>query len=704
MSIQPLNSLPVKKNNRVVNTENQNQNQPAFKGLGEVVVGTMDFIDKGGYAASFIIQDGIGFIAPRVGKGLLRGSKQVDENGNPILDENGKQKREYNWKLARKEFLREIITGPSAFLIPIGMLAGINKYFGRGNNVKLDYIDGLEKPFTEFVQNNVAAIRSDNLNDAKAVKSAFYEAGFKDVITRSINDHLPESEKLSDSEIESLAKDYTQKQLQIESINSNKSLNKKEKANQIAKLGTVEDDYMLLRKGKVGGSVDELAVNYTASNGKIKSGVIGEFLTAMNDYFDDAVKNTKKALPENISADSIEKVVKSFTNKRMGSRVLTNMGIFATVAAFYTQIPKLYNLGTNGENPALKGTAAAKKANDNNTPSAQVVTDTNVSKTEKAENKVEGKEVPFTGMASFLEKTGEKVFNGKNSKAVSDIFELNGPIISGKAMPVLLYGFCIPPRLQHASDKYEYGEVIVRDITAFTALLFGAKALARLFSDGFTKLTGLALNRKDMEGRNILQKVMDYLNPSDTRHSVLSSKQLESKYTNINKYKGGVNGFIEFIENSDGNIKKVFTHDKKIQAAVDAIVNKFGNKSFADASVVDIKNALKAAHTENGDLIKNFYKLFDSNNGLLKHAKTYNSTFGFLSTLVFVPGLIIWLTNVCERMTARRTQQDFAKQAAQEAKNTQIQTQTPQTADAKIPAELNRLRTDNLSMAGFMKK
>ena len=47
-------------------------------------------------------------------------------------------------------------------------------------------------------------------------------------------------------------------------------------------------------------------------------------------------------------------------------------------------------------------------------------------------------------------------------------------------MPVLLYGFCIPPRLQQAQDKYDYGEIIVRDMTtAFTALLFGAKALSK---------------------------------------------------------------------------------------------------------------------------------------------------------------------------------------------------------------------------------
>ena len=65
----------------------------SFTGAGagfNPIVSLMDFIEQGGYAASFILQDGIGFIAPRVGKGLLRGSLKTDENGQPVLDENGK--------------------------------------------------------------------------------------------------------------------------------------------------------------------------------------------------------------------------------------------------------------------------------------------------------------------------------------------------------------------------------------------------------------------------------------------------------------------------------------------------------------------------------------------------------------------------------------------------------------------------------------
>lgn len=59
-----------------------------------------------------------------------------------------------------------------------------------------------------------------------------------------------------------------------------------------------------------------------------------------------------------------------------------------------------------------------------------------------------------------------------------------------------------------------------------------------------------------MEGHNGFHKVIDYLNPNDTHHSVLSTKQLISKYTNIEDYKGGVNGFMDFIEASGGDVKK----------------------------------------------------------------------------------------------------------------------------------------------------
>lgn len=687
MSVKPIipsinsNNNKVQIKNNSSSSNNLQKKNVSFRGGSpNIIVGMMDAIEAGGYPASFIIQDGLGFITPRVGKGLVRDAHdKKDENGNVVLDKNGKPVRQLNWALARKEFLREIITGPSAFVIPLAMLHVIKKHFGRGNNVKLNYIDGFQKPFTEFAQNNTDAIKNETAN-----KTIFYKKIFSNAIETSINSVLPDSAKMTADEISKTANNLTVKQIQIEKIKADKTLDKKAKKEALSKIGSVVDDFMKLKKGKIGGAVDEMAVQFAASNGKVKTGSIGEMVNAMSDYFDDAVKNTHEELKKGLKSENIESFVKKFTNHKMGSRILTNLGIFGAVAAFYTQIPKLYNMGLKG-NPALQGTAVdtSNPAASGNTPE---------------DKKVKGNKpsfgVSFTGMGSFLEKAGDKIFNNKSAKTVSDIFELNGPIMSANAMTTLLFGFCIPPRLANAQDKYDYGEIVVRDMTAFTALLFGAKALSRVFSDVFSNITGLALNKKNMEGHNTLHKVIDYLNPNDTHHSVLSRKQLTSKYTHLEDYKGGVNGFMDFIESSGGDVKKAFSCDKKIQASVDEILKSFNGKSFKDATSKEIKEVLKKANAQKSDSIKKFYNLFHENNGLLNKARTCNSSFGFLSTIVLVPGLIIWLTDFCEKMTEKRSKKDLA--AAEKTGNTaQINAAETYLAEHNQP-------TKTPSMAGFL--
>ncbi len=630
-------------------TSAQRANQVSFKGgsiskAPNVIVGLMDFIAAGGYAAAFIIQDGLGFIAPRVGKGLLRGGKKKkDENGNDILDKNGEPKRHLNWAYARKEGIREVITGPSAFIIPYFALKYIDKKFGSGNNVKLNYINGFSDKFKSQVVANIDSLKEGHLD-----KTGFYEEVFKDVIEKSVNSELADSEKMSAEEIEKYAKEFTSKQIATEKIYADKSLNKAQRNAKLGEIGSVVDDFMALKKAKIGGAVNEMEISISSANGAVKGGNIEELLGALRNYFDDAVKNTHEALKKDANAN-LDEVIKKFTNRRMGSRILTNLGLFLTVAAFYTQIPKLYNLGTNGKNPALMNDE------EDSQPALQTANKTNNKQAEK------NKDVSFGGkFNTALEKGGNIVFNTPKLKSVSDIFELSGPVIQGNAMAVLLYAFCIPPRLKHAQDKYDYGEIILRDMTAFTALLFGAKALARLFSDGFTKLTGLALNKRNLEGRSLFQKVIDYLNPSDTRHSVLSSKQLESKYIYLDKYKNGVIGFMDFIKQSGGDIKKALSKDKNVKSIVDKILQDFNGKTFAQATSGEIEQALSAAHAKDTKLIKEFYELFKKQNGLLNWAKTCNSAFGFLSTLVLVPGLIISLTDICKKMTEKRQAKEKA--------------------------------------------
>lgn len=633
---------------RTENIQTPRSNAPVNAGVAftgafkspNLIVWLMDFIAAGGYAASFCLQDGIGFIAPRVYKGLRRGGKKKhDENGNEILNKNGEPKRELNWAYARKEGIREVITGPSAFLIPWVLLKGINKKFGTGNSVKLDYIDGFKNIFKDYAKENLEAIKSGNGD-----RQLFYKNVYKEILSQSIN-HQEGAVKLNDASLDKIAEEFAQKQIKIEDINEKYKgfSNRKVRNAELAKLGSsIEDDYMLLRKKHVGGASSDMAIQMLSSDKKVKGGSIGELTKAMKNYFNDAVKNTHEALNKTVDAN-LDDIIKKFTSRRMGSRILTNLGLFATVALFYTQIPKLYNLGTGGKNPALM--------NDEE-PALQRSSGGTV----KADDNTDNKQVSFGSATSIIEKVGDNVINNSKIKKISDIFELNGPIIQGNAMAVLLYSACIPPRLFHAQDKYDYGEILVRDMTAFTTLLFGAKALARLFSDGFTKLTGLALNNKNLEGRSTWQKVWDYLNPADARHSILSSKQLDYKYTNIDKYKGGIDGFIEFIEKSGGNVKKAFANDSKIKNAVENILKEFGDKSksYADATESEIKEALHLAKKNKAVSLKELYKLFETPNKLLNKAKTCNSFFGALSTLVLVPGLIIALTDICKAMTDKK--------------------------------------------------
>ena len=86
--------------------------------------------------------------------------------------------------------------------------------------------------------------------------------------------------------------------------------------------------------------------------------------------------------------------------------------------------------------------------------------------------------------------------------------------------------------------------------------------------------------------------------------------------------------------------------------------------------------------------------MFEGDNGLLRKAKTCNSAFGFLSTLVLVPGLIIWLTDFCEKMTERNRAEDKAKD--RKAKAAEVE------KNAKVVQAKNAIPSAAPTMAGFL--
>ena len=92
---------------------NSQRNNVAFGSAADIMLATMDGIERGGFAASFVAQDFLGMAAPRTIKGLSRNS-----------DATGKKNTAYATSVA----IREILSGPSLFIIPSAILWGAAKF------------------------------------------------------------------------------------------------------------------------------------------------------------------------------------------------------------------------------------------------------------------------------------------------------------------------------------------------------------------------------------------------------------------------------------------------------------------------------------------------------------------------------------------------------------------------------------------------
>ncbi len=624
MSVKAINQSP----NAVKNQQTQYGKQQSFTGSINPVVTLMDAIDRGGFAASFIAQDGLGMVAPRIYEGL---------NRNRAQDENGKKTGPLNWEFARREGIREILSGPSAFLIPLGILSVIKKTSGTANNVHVNHIEALGEDFASYASKN-----KSQLSNAKEFKKGYYAQVFENMLSNSTDNNL------QSSRLKQTARTFADKLIEAEEKHS-----AKDKKGAKALLAEITDEYSKLRKSTVSSSSDELA-SVLKVNGQNKTlGTnIRRLTQSLTDYTNDALKH----VPQN--SENITEAVKKFNTHRAGTRVLTNLGMWGAVVGFYTLIPKLYNMGIKHD-PGLKGLEG------NN----------------ETENK-QGKDPSFTGLASTAGKTALE--GGKISKLLGN-FEFNGASMTVPAMLTLLFGFCLPPRYLNAKSDKERKEILVRDISSFGAILFGAKALSRGFSDAFAKMSGLALNIKPQDHQNsFLHKLKNYFT-AGSGIEVLSSEQITTKYSDLTGYKDGIHGFFDFLENNGGNVKKVLHIDKTVQEQSEAIMKKYGNKSLKDATAAEIKEAFKKA--KGSEALEKIYTKFQAkDNKFISRAKTFNSAFGFASTLVLVPIFMMWLARYCERMTKKAVE----KEMALKAKNTQPSSQ-------QIPIVENKP-----TMAGFI--
>lgn len=621
MSVKAINSsTDVVRYNRSEKKKN-NQHQQTFTGSFNPIVMLMDAIDRGGFAASFIAQDGIGMVAPRIYEGLNRNRKE---------DENGKKTGPLNWEFARREGIREVLSGPSAFLIPLGILSIIKRVSGSANNVHVSHIKTLGQNLTEYIAKN-----PEQLKNSVELKRGYYAKVFENALRNSTDESFVEND------VKNTAKKFADTLVEVETKRAEKN---RKSANEL--YSKLVEEYMNIRKSHAAPSSDELGVTMKMSDGELGTN-IRRLTQSLTDYTGDVLN---KAAKKGISPENIQEFIAKFNKQRAGTRVLSNLGMWSAVVVFYTLIPKLYNLGLKHD-PGLKGLE--------DTPDNKSINNTKPDKkaADKTDKK-EDKDVSFTG--NFVQKLGDTAAKKGGVSNILKIFEFNGASMSVPAMLTLLFGFCLPPRYVNAKSDKERKEILVRDISSFVAILFGAKALSRGFSDMFAKISGLALNVKPKNHSDgLFQKIKNYFT-AGAGVEVLSSEQIVSKYSDLSGYKDGINGFFKFLQENGGNVKKVLKLDKKVKENADAILQRFKNKSLKEATLEEIDDAFRKA--KGSIALENIYSIFSSkDNKFINRAKTYNSAFGFASTLVLVPAFMMWLARYCEKMTKNAVEKEKAE-------------------------------------------
>ena len=646
MSVQPVNSNQIETKRNIQMP--QSSSNVAFGSGCNPVITLMDAIDRGGFAASFLTQDFLGTVTPRVGSGLYRNH-----------DKTGK----LNWDFAKKEAAREILSGPSAFLIPLGMLTIIKK-FGSANNVPIDFIHAFGDTFEEFARNNAELIKTS----PDKAKLSYYKEVYKNLLSTSTNGNL------KGAELEEKAEKFAQKTFDIEHAPKKGGFKNfrgvKVKGSKQDLTSELLHEFVNIKKQHMGSDGDKVIAEYNLKGKNIKT-PFKRLLNNLGDYSNDAIGHSKKILES--GKNNVSDYIKEMTKSRSATRFLTNFSMFGAVVLFYTIIPKLYNSVTKGRDPGLDGLNVDNTSMDIKHPE----TKRNKQKPDSAKSN----QTSFTGLGSAMSKMGDEIVGHKHVKKLSDIFEFNGATMSVPAMLSLMFGACLPPRLIHAQSNTDRAEILLRDILSFVSILFGAKALNRSFSNMFSKISGMALNIKP-ENNHGFKKFLNYF--SEKGIQVLDSDRIIANYSGVENFKNGITDMFTFVQTHGGDVGKMLGLKEFVKDA-EVILGKKPQKGMKLDEIIQAFD--KAKGTKEYENIINILKQPD--NAVVKRAKTYNSTFNFLSTILLIPGMMIAISKTCEHMTKKRIEKQKRLSLESIAQNTPV-------------PEAMQIVTKKPTMAGFL--
>lgn len=633
-SIIPKNTTKLNNNGRNnlsnSNLNRQNNADVSFKGIPTTIqMGVFDklalwvanAIENGGLFVSFTLQDMLGTNLPRPIMGLKRNAKE--------------NKGEANKSFAAKELVREMLTGPSMFIIPAGMLAAGKKAFGKTINIPMKAINALS---------DIHASGALNAEGQAIGKQEFFEKAFTKIIQNAKSETTASEETISKAVefAKQLADSAADKSVRKESINK------------------ISSEFIEISKNF---AKDPAHTDFTqAAFSDTTSASIKDAISYITSYADDIVEKAKQQDP-----GKLNNYIKQIANKKVIGRFAMNAAMFAAVMTFLQIIPKLYNKAEGKDNAGLKGLMKEETLQDKSLQADNKAKEKNP--TDKKD-----KSKPSFGSSAALSKTltGSGII-GKMAQGIEfSGCNLSFPLLLG----VMGFGILLP-RTKQAKDKYDKEEILRRDVVTCTTMCFAEKELRKGFSKINENKSGLVLAAKDksFQNKNIFSRIFDYLRPIKGVQ-VLSTEQIISKYSNIGNYKDGIKGFCDFIEGQGGNLKKVFSLTEESKSIVNSLLEQEG-KTIENADNSLIKEVINKA--KDTDEVKKLIDLFkDKNNPWVTKAKTLNARFTALSVLVLVPAFLGFLLPwINEKTTKKKIAEENAshkvKQNTQHINNAYIE-------------------------------
>lgn len=308
----------------------------------------LDYVNKKGFFAEFLIIDTFSMIIPRIWIGLNRDKENTGH---------------LNYQAGMEEAGREVVSGPSMFLIPMGIFELI-KHASPGAKIQKNTMEALSSAMRDVIQET---------SDAKTLKN-------KEKLSKKL------SEKLFDKAFGdfNIAQKQQTKQKFVDILNRPsakiaefnelvKEINITNKAKTTLDSGALnfknEENLIDNPSTKFSKFIDSIKNIFNTKKSKpvseseaINSINSSHFFKDFKHYSNDIINNfTKQNFAQNITGNSKNSAV-SFLEKIQNKKSLTRVGgsiaTYFAVGAFLLELPKLYI--KNKVSPAMQSAKRAK--------------------------------------------------------------------------------------------------------------------------------------------------------------------------------------------------------------------------------------------------------------------------------------------------------------------------------------------------------